>query len=166
MLTWTYTPNSTSPVPPSITTQPKNQTVIAGQTATFSVVASGTAPLSYQWRQNGSNIPGATSSSYTTAATTSNDNGSTFQAVVTNSVSSATSNSATLTVNSSAPGINYGGGFTSSGLTLNGGGAERGTKLRATHCGAGQRPRAFLSTAVKGQTLSKEFPFQLSQSNA
>jgi len=166
ILTWTYTPNSTSPVPPSITTQPKNQTVIAGQTATFSVVASGTAPLSYQWRQNGSNIPGANSSSYTTPATTSNDNGSTFQVVVTNSVSSATSNTATLTVNSSAPGVNYGGGFTSSGLTLNGGAAINGTNLRLTDGGTGESRSAFFSTPVNAQSFTNDFSFQLTNANA
>ena len=56
--------------PPSITTQPANQTVSVGQTATFSVTATGTAPLSYQWQKNQVNIAGATSSSFTTPATT------------------------------------------------------------------------------------------------
>src|SRR5205807_2416005 len=59
----------------TITTQPVNQTVTAGQTATFTVVASGTAPLSYQWQKNGANIAGATSSSYTTPATAIADSG-------------------------------------------------------------------------------------------
>ncbi|PYT92133.1 MAG: hypothetical protein DMG36_16205, partial [Acidobacteria bacterium] len=88
-----------APVAPTITTQPANQTVTAGQTAAFSVVASGTAPLSYQWQKNGANIAGATSASYTTPATTTADSGSTFRAVVTNAAGSATSNAATLTVN-------------------------------------------------------------------
>jgi len=86
-------------IPPSITTQPASQTVIAGQPATFSVVASGTAPLAYQWQENGVSIAGATSSSYTTLATTSTDNGSLFTVTVSNSAGSATSSSATLTVN-------------------------------------------------------------------
>ena len=86
-------------VPPSITAQPASQTVTAGQTATFSVTASGTAPLSYQWRKNGTAISGATSASYTTPATTTADNGAQFTVVVTNSVGSVTSNAATLTVN-------------------------------------------------------------------
>jgi hypothetical protein len=89
-------------VAPSIATQPSNQTVTAGQTATFSVSASGTAPLGYQWKKNGANITGATSSSYTTPATTTADSGSTFSVVVTNSAGSATSNNATLTVNAAA----------------------------------------------------------------
>jgi len=88
-----------APVAPSITTQPASQTVTAGQTATFSVVAAGTAPLTYQWQKNNANISGATSASYTTPATASGDNGATFRVIVTNSVKSVTSNSATLTVN-------------------------------------------------------------------
>jgi hypothetical protein len=87
-----------SVVPPSITTQPASQTVTAGQTATFSVAASGTAPLSYQWQKNGVNISGATSASYTTPATTAADNGATFKVVVANSAGSAASSEATLTV--------------------------------------------------------------------
>ena len=90
--------NSTD-TPPSITTQPANQTVTVGSTATFSIVASGTAPLSYQWSKNGTAISGATSSSYTTPATVTADNGSTFTIVVTNSAGSVTSSAAALTVN-------------------------------------------------------------------
>jgi len=84
---------------PAITTQPVNQSVTAGQTATFSVVASGTAPLSYQWRKNTANIGGATASSYTTPATTSADNGAKFDVVVSNTAGNITSAQATLTVN-------------------------------------------------------------------
>ena len=92
------TVNSTT-VAPSITTQPANQTVTAGQTATFSVAATGTAPLSYQWTKNGANISGATGTAYTTPATATSDSGATFAVVVSNSAGSATSNNATLTVN-------------------------------------------------------------------
>ena len=84
---------------PAITTQPSDQSVTVGQTATFSVAATGTAPLSYQWQKGTSPITGATSASYTTAATISADNGSQFQVVVSNSLGSKTSNAATLTVN-------------------------------------------------------------------
>src|SRR5437899_7136286 len=48
-----------APVAPAITTQPANQTVTAGQTATFTVVATGTGPLNYQWQMNGWRISGA-----------------------------------------------------------------------------------------------------------
>ncbi len=86
--------------PPAITTQPANQTVTAGHAATFTVVASGTAPLSYQWQKGSTNISGATAASYTTPATTAADNGSQFKVTVSNVAASVTSNVATLTVNS------------------------------------------------------------------
>ena len=84
---------------PTITTSPANHTVTAGQTATFTVVAAGTAPLSYQWQKNGVNIAGATAASYTTPVTTTSDSGSRFAVVVKNTVGTVTSAAATLTVN-------------------------------------------------------------------
>src|SRR5258707_985286 len=94
-------------VTPTITTQPANQTVTTGQTATFSVAATGSAPLSYQWNKNGAAIAGATSSRYTTAATTSSDNGFSFAVAVSNSAGKVTSNAATLTVNAAAPTVSF-----------------------------------------------------------
>ncbi|MGB8989345.1 MAG: pyrrolo-quinoline quinone [Candidatus Sulfotelmatobacter sp.] len=88
---------------PSIITQPANQTVTAGQMATFSVTALGTAPLTYQWQKGTAVIAGATSSSYTTTATTTSDSGSQYSVVVSNAIGNATSNTATLTVNAAAP---------------------------------------------------------------
>ena len=92
-------------VAPTITTSPTNHTVTAGQTATFTVIAAGTAPLSYQWQKNGANIAGATAASYTTPVTTTSDSGSRFTVVVKNTVGTATSAVATLTVNAVAPTI-------------------------------------------------------------
>lgn len=86
------------PVAPTITTHPADRTVYEGQTATFTVVVTGTAPLSYQWQRNGTNLPGATASGHTTPATVLADSGATFRVVVTNAQGSATSNAATLTV--------------------------------------------------------------------
>lgn len=86
-------------LPPTINGQPPNKTVKVGKTATFTVTASGTSPLHYQWRKNGKNISGATTKSYTTPATTKADNGSLYSVVVSNSLGSATSSNATLTVN-------------------------------------------------------------------
>jgi len=83
---------------PQITAQPASVTVNAGQMATFSVVATGTQPLAYQWRKNMSNISGATSASYTTPATVSGDSGTAFDVIVSNSVGNVTSGAATLTV--------------------------------------------------------------------
>ncbi len=82
-------------IPPSITTQPQTKTIAPGQDATFTVVAAGTAPLSYQWRFNGGNISGATLSSYTKAAAQSGDAGS-YSVVITNIVGSVTSADARL----------------------------------------------------------------------
>jgi hypothetical protein len=82
----------------TITTQPQSQTVTAGQSATFRVVATGTAPITYQWRKNGVAITGATGTSYTTPATVAGDSGSSFMVVVSNSGGSVTSNAANLTV--------------------------------------------------------------------
>ena len=89
-------------VAPSITSEPASRSVTVGQTASFSVVASGTAPITYQWLKSGQPIAGATSSTYTTPATTSSDNGSQFSATVSNSAGSVTSNAASLTVNALA----------------------------------------------------------------
>jgi hypothetical protein len=88
---------------PSILTQPANQTVTVGQTATFTVTAAGTTPLSYQWQKGATAITGATSASYTTPAATTTDSGSQYIVVVTNALGSATSKAATLTVNTAMP---------------------------------------------------------------
>ena len=85
-------------VAPGISTQPASQSAVAGQTATFSVLASGSAPLAYQWKKNGTNVDGATSSTYTTPATRMADSGAKYSVSVSNSVGTVTSNNATLTV--------------------------------------------------------------------
>ena len=90
--------STAAPVAPTIATQPANQSVTAGQTASFSVVATGTAPLSYQWNKNNTPISGATGASYTTPATTTSDNGEQFTVAVSNAAGSMTSSAATLSV--------------------------------------------------------------------
>ena len=90
-----------APTKPTITTQPANASVTVGQTATFTVVATGTAPLTYQWTKNGMNV-GTNSATYTTAATTSADNGAQVQVTVSNSAGSTPSSIATLAVNAAA----------------------------------------------------------------
>lgn len=87
--------------PPVITSQPQSQTVTVGSNVTFSVTATGTAPLSYQWRFNGANITGATSASYSIASAQLSDAGN-YSVVVANVAGSATSATATLTVNVNA----------------------------------------------------------------
>ena len=85
---------------PVITVQPTSQSVVAPATATFTVVVTGTS-LSYQWKKDGTNVTtgvGGTTNTYTTPATVFGDDGAVFTVVVSNSLGSVTSSSATLTV--------------------------------------------------------------------
>jgi uncharacterized repeat protein (TIGR01451 family) len=84
-------------MPPSITQQPSSLTVVQGQDATFTVSASGDAPLSYQWRYNGTPVVITTSGSYTVTATSATNAG-TYDAVITNAFGSVTSTGAQLKV--------------------------------------------------------------------
>ena len=88
---------------PAITIQPSDQSVPVGETATFSVTATGAAPVSYQWQRNTLPVAGATASKYTTPATGVGDNGSSFAVVVTDPGGSATSRAATLIVTGGVP---------------------------------------------------------------
>jgi Bacterial Ig domain/Putative Ig domain len=90
-------------VGPRITVQPASQSVTVGQAASFTVAAVGTAPLRYQWKKNGAGIAGASLPSYTTAATTSADEGEQFSVVISNVAGSVTSAVAVLTVNADNP---------------------------------------------------------------
>jgi outer membrane protein assembly factor BamB len=96
-------------VPPAITGQPQSRTNIAGTTAAFSVTATGTAPLSYQWLKNGVNlasggsVSGATSASLTLANVQPMD-AANYQVVVANAAGSVTSAVATLTISPAVPG--------------------------------------------------------------
>ena len=85
-------------LPPSITQQPVNQTVSVGGTASFSVTATGSLPLSYFWMRNGTAIAGATNSNYTTNNVQLTDSGSQFSWVVSNANGTVLSSNATLTV--------------------------------------------------------------------
>ncbi|MCX8521711.1 MAG: immunoglobulin domain-containing protein, partial [Rhodoferax sp.] len=81
----------------AITTQPTALSVVAPATATFTVTAAGTGPLTYQWQKNGSDIADATSNSYTTPATSIGDD-AVFKVVVSNSVGTVISSNAGLSV--------------------------------------------------------------------
>ncbi len=91
-----------NPQPVALTAQPAGAAVTAGQTASFSAAATGSAPISYQWRRNGVAIAGATAASYTTPATAVADNGALFTVLVSNAANSVTSNAATLSVTAAA----------------------------------------------------------------
>ncbi len=84
-------------LPPQISSQPLGVTVSPGATATFSVVAAGTAPLSYQWFRNGVAVANATLATYTFTASR-NDNGAAFTVVVKNQAGSVASTAAILRV--------------------------------------------------------------------
>ena len=91
----------------TIITQPTDKSVIEGETATFTVNATGSEPLSYQWQQNmnGSgwtDITGEINDTYTTGKTTMDMNGTQYRCVVSNSAGSVISDAATLTVNAAA----------------------------------------------------------------
>jgi sugar lactone lactonase YvrE len=111
-------------VPPTITTQPQSQTAAAGSTATFTVVATGSTPLSYQWKKNGANV-GGSSASYTTPTLTPGDSGSSYTVTVTNSSGTpVTSSTATLTISSTGLAILAG--------QIGGAGSANGTGAAAT----------------------------------
>src|SRR5438477_782438 len=84
-------------VPVAITTQPQSQAVIAGQSPTFTVAASGTAPLSYRWFFNGMLLTGSTNATLTLPNVQPNKAGN-YTVVVANAANSVTSAVATLTV--------------------------------------------------------------------
>src|SRR5205823_4052143 len=91
---------SNSPTAPSITNQPQSQTVTEGDNVTFTVGATGTPPLIYQWQFYGTNLPGATNSALSLNIVTTNEAGP-YAVSVTNSTGSTNSQTATLTVNPS-----------------------------------------------------------------
>lgn len=83
---------------PYITSQPSDALVSVGQSAKFTVVASGEAPLSYLWQKNGANIAGATSPEYQTPPTKLSDNGAKYRVIVRNARGEVTSREAILSV--------------------------------------------------------------------
>ncbi len=97
--TQTFTLTVTPAVlPPTITTQPVAASVNQGQSATFTVAATGTAPLTYQWRRNGVTISGATGASYTIGNAQPSAAGS-YTVLITNVAGNVTSSAAELIIN-------------------------------------------------------------------
>lgn len=112
---------NTSPVAPVFNSQPASLVVLAGSAASFTAVAVGTAPISYQWSKNGTPISGATSSTLNLANVQTADNGS-YTLTASNSVGSVTSNPAQLTVTTSIPLVNSAYNLTGFGQNTIGGG--------------------------------------------
>lgn len=117
---------------PTFASQPTNQTVAVGNNATFAVSVNGFAPLAYQWQCNGTNLPGATGSSFTCANALLANAGN-YTVIVTNFYGSVTSSVAVLSVNKGTPNITtwpgasvivYGQALSAAGLA--GGGASPG----------------------------------------
>ncbi len=97
----TVTSNNPQPAatPPTISTQPASTSVAAGNNASFTVTAAGSAPLSYQWRKDGTAIPSATTPTFTLSSVSASDAGA-YSVVISNSAGSITSTDARLTVTS------------------------------------------------------------------
>jgi len=87
---------------PAITKQPTNVSANSNATATFSVTATGDAPLSYSWQKNGVVISGANASTYSVTAT-SGLNGAKFRCVVSNAKGTVISEEGVLTINGANP---------------------------------------------------------------
>jgi hypothetical protein len=94
---WLADVSLSAPLAPAILTQPTNQSILAGATASFSVSASGTGPLSFQWQEKGSDLPGATATSWSITDAQPANSGE-YTVVVSNMVGSVTSQVATLVV--------------------------------------------------------------------
>ncbi len=89
---------SLSPAPVEILQQPINSSVLEGETATFSVIATGNTPLRYQWQRNGNDILGATQASLTLEAVSISESGDTLHVNISDANSTISSRSAVLTV--------------------------------------------------------------------
>jgi uncharacterized repeat protein (TIGR01451 family) len=117
-------------VAPTITTPPQSQTLSAGQTACFNVVATGTGPLSYQWSFGGTNLIGATNASLTLTNARLTQTGS-YSVVVTNSAGTAAM-AATLNVTNPVIVASFTGG-TSTGMTPQGFGFQLSVPVGCTY---------------------------------
>jgi hypothetical protein len=99
----TGTENSAPATAPAIIQQPASMTIPLDSAATLSVDATGSAPLQYQWSEDGNALPGATSSTLTTSALVLADSGDSFTVTVTNPAGSVTSKPAVITIGPRSP---------------------------------------------------------------
>jgi len=149
------------PTAPTITTQPQPATVFVGSTASFSVVAAGTGTLTYQWYEEGTAIPNATSSTYTTPATTAGNNGESFYVVVTNS-SGLTTNSNTVSLTVTGTG---GGGGSTDVVTIDAGSPSAVASYVAdTACSAGAEYDPGQTITIPSSTASVAAPEKVYES--
>jgi hypothetical protein len=132
------------PAPPAITAHPAPQTVTAGGGATFSVGATGGAPLGYQWKRNGAAITGNASAATATLTipNAQQSHAGTYTVTVSNTAGNVTSNGATLTVNPAGGNDGGNGGGSGSSGGGGGGGAPSWMFLAAVALLAALRKRA------------------------
>ena len=130
------------PTPPSITSQPASQGAVEGDNVAFAVVATGTAPLSYQWQFNGANISGATGATYSIGGVQTNGAG-TYAVTVQNPFGTATSSGAVLTVIPAAWLVQYFGSADLSATNVDGVG-----NTLLYDFSSGTTPAAFQFTAI------------------
>lgn len=99
--------SAVTPVAASIIRQPVSKTVAEGQNAAFDVDATGSGVVTYQWKTNGVNVPGATNSTFTLSGVTLADAGKQIRVGVSNSVGGVLSSAATLSVAVANPHLFY-----------------------------------------------------------
>lgn len=150
----------TTPVPATITTSPQSQMVDAGQSITFTVVAAGSPPLTWQWHRNGQPISGATDAELTLPNAQAADAGS-YTVVVTNAGDSVTSSAALLTVNNVAPVITASPGSTAA---MVGGNASFSVTARGTEPFSYQWRKD--GNPITGATSAKLELFNLQETDA
>ena len=93
-----------APQAPSITSEPAGQTVVASSNVTFTVTATGFAPMAYQWQVNATNLPGASASNYSILSVMASNAGN-YTVVVSNACGSVTSSIAVLAVTKATPSV-------------------------------------------------------------
>jgi hypothetical protein len=147
---------------PYVATPPASQSAYAGATVNFSVIASGTSPLSYQWLENGTNLPGATASTYTRSNVQLSDEGN-YQVMVTNLYGSALSGIAVLNfggqpLSFNGSGINW--MVTDNGFYAYSPSAISGNVLTLTDGAGGENRSCFLNSPQYIEAFTASFVYQ------
>ena len=123
---------NTNPVAPTFSSQPASQTVLQGSTVTLNPSVSGTAPITYQWNQNGLPLTGATNQSLTLTNVQATNAGS-YTLTATNSIGGAVSSAAILTVTPIIPVVNSAYNLVGFGRNTTGGGVLSETDANYAH---------------------------------
>jgi hypothetical protein len=147
--------------PPVIVSQPVDQTLVAGGNVSFSVVASGPAPLTYLWTWNGTNIPGATNTTLTLGNVQSSQSGN-YAVLVSNPYGSVTSSNAVLTVTSAPvctpPPSGLVGWWQAEADATDSAGTNNGTLQGGVGFAAGEVSQAFNFDGVSGRVVVPDSP--------